>query len=159
MTAFDQGTLSPAARRGEELFQGKGGCIECHGGPLFTDNAVHNTGVPQVDVQSPYSSRRLDCRSDPSSCKLDLGAPPPPTPPGCTGANPPLGCEDKPRAGTAFINTPQLRDLENTAPYMHNGAFTTLEQVVRFYDTQSTLRPLNLTDAEVADLVAYLESL
>ena len=42
---------------------------------------------------------------------------------------------------------------------MHNGAFATLEQVVRFYDTQSTIRPLNLNDDEVADLVAYLESL
>jgi cytochrome c peroxidase len=158
-TAFDEGRLSEAAQRGEKIFQGKGGCIECHGGPLFTDNAVHNTGVPQVDLQSPYSSRKLDCRTDPSSCTLDLGGKPPPTPPACTGTNPPLGCEDKPRPGTAFVNTPQLRDVGNTAPYMHNGAFDTLEDVVRFYDTQSTVAPLNLTDAEVSDLVAYLETL
>ena len=45
--------VGPTALRGEKLFQGKGGCIECHGGPLFTDNLVHNTGVPQVDVQEP----------------------------------------------------------------------------------------------------------
>jgi cytochrome c peroxidase len=158
-TAFDEGRMSPAALRGEKLFQGKGGCIECHGGPLFTDNLVHNTGVPQVDIESPYSSRALHCRTEPSSCTLDLGGTPPPEPAACTGANPPLGCEDKPRAGTAFVNTPQLRDLRNTAPYMHNGAFATLEQVVRFYNGESTVAPLNLSDAEVDDLVAYLEAL
>jgi cytochrome c peroxidase len=158
-TGFDQGRLSEAALRGEKIFQGKGGCIECHGGPLFTDNGVHNTGVPQVNIDSPYSDRKLDCATNPGDCTLDLGAPPPPIPPECTGNNPPLGCEDRPPANTAFINTPQLRDVRNTAPYMHNGRFTTLEQVVRFYDTQSTVRPLNLEPNEIADLVAYLESL
>jgi cytochrome c peroxidase len=164
-TAFDEGRMSAAALRGEKIFQGKGGCIECHGGPLFTDNAVHNTGVPQVDIPSPYSSRQLNCLTSPGSCTLDLGGKPPPLPPGCDVPNPPLGCEAKPRPGTAFINTPQMRDLKNTAPYMHNGAFATLRQVVEFYDKQSTIAPLNLiVDPnrhidEVGDLVAYLESL
>jgi cytochrome c peroxidase len=158
-TAFDQGRLSEAALRGEKIFQGKGGCIECHGGPLLTDNGIHNTGVPQVDMQSPYSDRTLDCAANPGNCTLDLGAPPPPVPPECTGTNPPLGCEDRPPPNTAFINTPHLRDLKNTAPYMHNGRFATLEEVVRFYSSQSTIRPLNLQPGEVADLVAYLRSL
>jgi cytochrome c peroxidase len=158
-TAFDQGTMSEAALRGEKIFQGKGGCIECHGGPLFTDNAVHNTGVPQRDIKSPYTDRQMSCLSQPKSCTLDLGGTPPPVPAECTGTNPPLGCEDKPPPNAPFVNTPQMRDLKNTAPYMHNGAFATLEQVVRFYDTQSTVAPLNLTDDEVSDLVAYLESL
>ena len=52
-TAFDEGQLSADAKAGEKLFQGKGGCIECHGGPLFTDNLIHNTGVPQVTFKSP----------------------------------------------------------------------------------------------------------
>src|SRR4051794_4105977 len=46
-SSFDQGTMSAAALRGEDLFQGKGACIACHGGPLFTDNGLHNTLVPQ----------------------------------------------------------------------------------------------------------------
>jgi cytochrome c peroxidase len=159
-TAFDQGTMSEAALRGEKVFQGKGGCIECHGGPLFTDNGVHNTGVPQVDLEkSPYSDRQLKCASEPSSCTLDLGAGPPPELAACAGDNPPAGCEVEAPPNAAFVNTPQMRDLKNTAPYMHNGAFDTLEEVVRFYDTQSTVAPLNLTDDEVRDLVAYLESL
>jgi cytochrome c peroxidase len=180
VTAFDEGKLSPAALRGEKLFQGKGGCIECHGGPLFTDNLTHDTAVPQVTFKSPY--RPADA---PDVTSNDLGAPPVPADPGCTGAPLPPGCDIGATAGAAFINTPPLRDLKDTGPYMHNGAFKTLEQVVGFYngrylpsdpppsDTvavplandphptvpKSNLSPLNLTDAEMRDLVAYLESL
>jgi cytochrome c peroxidase len=167
-TSFDQGTMSKEALAGEKLFQGKGGCIECHGGPLFTDNLEHNTGVPQVAM--PGDGTRMS---------FDLGAKPPPVPPECTGANPPAGCEAAPPvtvpgcpaantvvtprtpAGrcSAFINTPQLRDLQHSAPYMHNGAFATLEEVVDFYNTDSALSPLSLTTSEVKQLVAYLKSL
>jgi cytochrome c peroxidase len=122
-TAFDQGTLSPAARRGEDLFQGKGGCIACHGGPDLTDNQVQATGVPKV---SPADT-------DPGAAR--------------TG----------PLAGA--FNTPQLRDLRNTAPYMHNGSLRTLREVVDFYNTRSTVSPLRLTGPEVDDLVAYLDAL
>jgi cytochrome c peroxidase len=150
-TAFDEGTLSPAQLRGEKLFQGKGGCIECHGGPQFTDNLTHNTGVPQVTFTSPYGTG--------TRLSNDLGALPPPPDPACKGGDPAAGCGAAPPATSPFINTPQLRDLAATAPYMHNGAFKTLTDVVQFYNRQSTLAPLNLTNAEVADLVAYLEAL
>jgi cytochrome c peroxidase len=128
VSAFDQGTLSPAARRGEDLFQGKGGCIDCHAGPLLTDNGLHNTFVPTI---APPGTAERD---------LDHGA-------ARTG---PLK--------DAF-NTPQMRDLRNTAPYMHNGSLKTLLEVVEFYDQRSSIAPLRLTDGEVKDLVAYLESL
>jgi cytochrome c peroxidase len=119
ITPFDTGTMSPAAVRGEALFRGKADCIACHAGPLFTDNRLHNTNVPQL--------------------------------PGATdpGAPIPVGA----------FNTPTLRDARNTGPYMHNGVFTTLDQVVRFYNSQSSVAPLGLTDAEVGDLVAYLDAL
>jgi cytochrome c peroxidase len=170
-SSFDQGTTSAAALRGEKIFQGKGGCIECHGGPLFTDNLTHNTGVPQVTFESPYRAAGNKTTSD------DKGAPPPPPDPACSGTPLPAGCDAAPPQTSAFINTPQLRDLKNTAPYMHNGAFATLEQVVRFYngpplatepgtmpanlagDPSSILAPLGLTEDEMHDLVAYLESL
>jgi mono/diheme cytochrome c family protein len=169
-SAFDQGTMSKEALAGEKIFQGKGGCIECHGGPLFTDNLTHNTGVPQVTFDSPYRDGTGTITSD------DKGAPPPPPDPGCDATPLPPGCDPAPNPSNAFINTPQLRDLKNTAPYMHNGAFQTLEQVVRFYngpplsnsgmpkDTvpanpSSNLAPLNLTPQEMNELVAYLESL
>ena len=150
-TAFDEGTMSKAALNGEKLFQGKGGCIECHGGPLFTDNLIHDTGVPQVTFTSPYGTGTRQSN--------DKGAGAPPVPPECKVPNPPVGCEAAPMSNTAFINTPQLRDLKHTGPYMHNGAFETLTEVVQFYNRDSALAPLNLTDAEVAELVAYLEAL
>jgi cytochrome c peroxidase len=118
-TAFDQGTMSPAASRGEALFQGKGGCAACHGGPLFTDNGLHNTLVPQRNGWN------------------DPGAPQPP------GA----------------FNTPTLRDIRNTAPYMHNGVFATLHDVVEFYNARSSIAPLNLTPEEIDDIVAYMDAL
>jgi len=123
VSAFDEGTLSPAARRGEDLFQGKGACIDCHSGPLLTDNALHNTLVPEVSAND----------DDPGFAR--------------TGA----------LAGA--FNTPQLRDVRNTGPYMHNGRLKTLLEVVEFYDEDSSVAPLRLTDAEIKDLVAYLESL
>jgi len=179
-SAFDEGTLDGDALAGEKIFQGKGGCIECHGGPLFTDNLVHDTGVPQVRFDSPYRA----AAGNPATSN-DKGGTPPPPDPGCAGPTPPAGCDAAPTAGAAFINTPQMRDLKNTGPYMHNGVFKTLEQVVGFYNgrylpsdpppdnaiplplandptpavPKSNLSPLNLSDGEMRDLVAYLESL
>jgi cytochrome c peroxidase len=124
-TRHDQGRLTEAELRGEEVFVGKGGCIACHGGPQFTDNQIHNTQVPQVDVP------QLGRGNDPGSKSIPGG-----------------------------FNTPQLRDLRNTAPYMHNGVFDTLEKVVDFYDANPvTGGPLRLTAAEKADLIAYLKTL
>jgi cytochrome c peroxidase len=141
VSRFDQGTLTAAAQRGEALFQGKGGCIACHGGPQFTDNLIHDTGVPKTSPQD-----------------TDPGAGPPPLPAGCRVVPQPAGCS-VPITRGPFINTPQLRDLKNTAPYMHNGVFKTLKEVVVFYNKTSLLSPMNLTDAEVDDLVAYLSEL
>jgi cytochrome c peroxidase len=123
VSPFDQGTLSAAARRGEELFQGKGGCIDCHAGPLLTDTALHATLTPKVNPED-----------------TDLGA-----------------ARSGPLAGA--FDTPQLRDVRNTAPYMHNGSLKTLRDVVEFYDERSSVAPLRLTDPEIDDLVAYLEAL
>ena len=167
-TSFDQGTMSEDALAGEKLFQGKGGCIECHGGPDFTDNLVHNTGVPQITFKTPYRTGTPTIKSN------DLGGAAPPPDPGCAATPLPAGCDapvttpDLPCPAinqvvkgrcSAFINTPPLRDLANTGPYMHNGAFKTLTDIVNFYNTDSALSPLNLTQTEVQELVAYLKSL
>ncbi|MEW8585908.1 MAG: hypothetical protein AB2531_09095, partial [Candidatus Thiodiazotropha sp.] len=63
--------------------------------------------------------------------------------------------------------TPGLRNVALTAPYMHNGSLGTLREVVDFYDRGGVsnelldplIRPLGLSDAEKADLVAFLQSL
>ena len=61
---FDQGTLSAAARRGEELFQGKGGCIDCHAGPLLTDVGAAQHARPEGRTRAtPTPARRARARS------------------------------------------------------------------------------------------------
>lgn len=119
LTAYDRGRMSAAALRGQQIFDGKGGCADCHGGPLFTDNRLHVTGVPQAP-----------------------------------GANDP-GAAQPPGA----FSTQQLRDLRNTAPYMHNGTIPTLRDVIEFYENSSTVPGVDLTDSETDDLIEYLESL
>ena len=119
LTAYDRGRMSAAALRGQQIFDGKGGCAGCHGGPLFTDNRLHVTGVPQAP-----------------------------------GANDPGAT----RPAGAF-STQQLRDLRNTAPYMHNGTIPTLRDVIEFYENGSTVPGIDLTDSETDDLIEYLESL
>lgn len=67
----------------------------------------------------------------------------------------------------ARFKTPSLRNVELRAPYMHNGRFETLEEVVEFYDrggdfnaaniNRGLIRPLNLTAGQKADLVAFLK--
>lgn len=128
-TAWDDGTLTAKQLRGEKLFQGKAGCIACHTGVLFTDTRIHDTGV----AQAPGAN--------------DPGAPAP------------LDAEGRPISPGPFIDTPQLRDLGSSAPYMHNGVEKTLVDVVRFYSERSRVSPLRLTEAEIGDLVAFLEGL
>ena len=65
------------------------------------------------------------------------------------------------------FRTPSLLEVARTAPYMHNGIFTTLEDVVRFYDNGGggvqnkdvRMQPLNLTEDEIGALVAFLQRL
>jgi cytochrome c peroxidase len=116
--------------RGLELFAGKGRCIGCHVGFAFTDHNFYDIGLPGADK----------------------------------GRGKEIGL---PAAEYAF-KTPTLRELTWTAPYMHDGSLATLEDVVRHYERGGVARPtrskdlppnLRLTDAERADLVAFLESL
>ena len=68
------------------------------------------------------------------------------------------------------FRTPSLREVSRTAPYMHEGRFKSLEEVVRFYSTlegavqldhhqETMLTPLDLSEAQQAALVAFLETL
>lgn len=130
-TAGDVDALSPEARSGYRLFVGKAGCAACHGGPLFTDQRFHNTGVSW----GSEDAGRAEITGRP---------------------------EDRGK-----FNTPSLRDVAETAPYMHDGSMATLRDVVEFYDRgggtnpnlDRRLKPLALTPREIDDLVAYLRAL
>jgi cytochrome c peroxidase len=130
--AGDRDAMSPAARRGFDLFVGKANCAACHQGFNFTDNGFHNIGV------------------------RDSGAPD-------------LGrfAVKKVAALQGAFKTPTLRDIALTAPYMHNGCYDTLEEVVEHYvrggdvheHLSPNVRPLDLSTQEKSDLVEFMRSL
>ncbi len=158
---IDKGTLSVAARRGQVLFEGNAGCNSCHTGPRFTDDRPHNLGIPENPEIFTDPVRHLTYVTftkfmgiaNPMALRRDVGA------------HVRTHRADKKDVGS-FI-TPTLRELVYTAPYMHNGIFQTLEEVVEFYNQgggsdknkDNQLKPLHLTKEEKADLVEFLKSL
>jgi cytochrome c peroxidase len=147
-TAFDTGTLSADAQAGLELFEGKAGCAACHSGPTFSDSNFYATGVPENPDIWANPLRHITFRrffrllGTPNYRALDLD-------PGFYALT--LMPED-----LGAFRTAPLREVALTAPYMHNGAFSTLGDVVQFYNSSLSL---DLTAAEAAQLVAFLESL
>jgi cytochrome c peroxidase len=160
----DASALSDPAKRGWELFNAKARCNTCHGHvealPLFTDDDFHNIGVGVGNLDFEAVSRRAAAAVE-SGRSLDELA--------LTDADASaLGrflVTREPRHLGAF-KTPQLRNVARTAPYMHDGSEPTLAAVIDFYNRGGNanpyldggMRPLSLTDAEKADLVALLES-
>jgi cytochrome c peroxidase len=131
--AGDPRALSPAAQRGLTLFEGKARCGSCHTGFNFTDEGYHNLGVG-MDRATPDLGRYTVTKVE-----ADKGA----------------------------FKTPTLRDVAKRGPYMHDGSVTTLAEVVAFYNQGGRknpwlaplVQPLNLTDQEQGDVLAFLEAL
>jgi len=149
--------LSPAARRGGELFFGaRGGCSACHSGPLLSDQQFHNLGIGETEELRNDPQRRATRNFFVG--QFDL--PPLERDPGR------YALTRDPRDLGAF-RTPPLRQVAETAPYMHNGSLPDLEAVIAFYNVgggpdpnkSGLLRPLNLTAEDQADLLAFLRSL
>ncbi len=156
-----------AAQRGLRLFIGEARCNVCHAGPAFTNGEFADVGVPYfvpggVDGGRHEGLSRL--RASPYN-RL--------------GPHNDAGTAD-PRAVTTRHVMPQhrnfgefrvpgLRQLERTAPYMHDGSLATVEDVVRHYseldeerlhaDGERILRALRLSPQQAADLAAFLRSL
>lgn len=156
---IDEGTLSDSAKRGQEVFDGKGGCVACHSGARYTDDATYNTGVPNnPDIWSDperhsafVTYAKFMGVENYMNIREDLGA---------YVRN--RGADTK----RSFL-TPTLRELTWTAPYMHNGTMASLEDVVDFYNAgggddplkDARLKPLDLSANEKADLIAFLQAL
>ena len=131
--AGKQDAMTAQQVRGLMLFtsEKKTNCIACHSAPNFTDNGFHNIGLASKDV-GRYKVKPLPAM---------LGA----------------------------FKTPQLRETEVKAPYMHDGSLKTLEEVVEHYNrggdkggvgtVSANMRPLNLSQQEKDDLVAFLKAL
>jgi cytochrome c peroxidase len=174
------GALDAQEVRGLRLFIGKGQCVDCHNGPLLTDQHFHNTGVPPRDPASPDRGRAAalaKVAQDEFNC---LGRFSDARPEQC-GELRFMVTDDRSLEGA--FKTPGLRGVASRAPYMHAGQFASLEEVVRHYvraphaavghseltHAQDKTRPFNaghrerepirLSEAEQRDLVAFLRSL
>ncbi len=155
--------LSEQEIAGLALFIGEANCLNCHNGPLFTDNDFHNTGIPAVaslptDIGRIEGAQRV--LSDPFNC---LGEFSDADPAQCLE----LGFikaegEELVRA----YKTPSLRNVADRAPFMHAGQVGTLADVVAHYNAapdapagHSELEALHLTETKMANLIAFLQSL
>lgn len=150
-----QGVIDPAVVRGFNLFMGKAVCGTCHFAPVF------NGTVPPIYVESESEVIGVPASKD---------------------KNAPIDADEgryanlKPRDRAYFyqysFKTPTVRNIAKTAPYMHNGVYQTLEEVVDFYnkgggqgigiDIAHQTLPfdnLQLSAQEQKDLVAFMKSL
>lgn len=159
--------LTPQELRGLKLYEAedKGNCAACHPSqpsednqlPLFTDFSYDNLGVPRNE-QNPFYTQ--DAQFNPAGKQyVDLG----------------LGAIVKDKNEDGKFKVPTLRNIALSAPYMHNGVFTTLTEVVDFYNTRDVkkwppaevtenvnkeeLGDLKLTSQEVEDIVVFMKTL
>jgi len=159
----DAGILTPDEVAGLRLFIGKGECVNCHNGPLLTDNHFHNTGVPEARGLPEDLGRAAGAkivREDPFNCLgkySDAGEG------DCSELR--FMAADGHELLRAF-KTPSLRGAAGRPPYMHAGQISTLADVVAHYSTapaapagHSELRPLNLSETERRQLIAFLATL
>lgn len=155
--------LTADERAGAKLFVGKGQCVNCHNGPLLTDQEFHNAGVPPAAGLPADEGRWAGARSvrqDPYNC---LGPYSDAGPEDCEALQ--LIPVDHPAMLGAF-KTPSLRNVADRAPYMHAGQLATLAAVVDHYNRApaaatgtSELVPLQLSAREQAQVVAFMRSL
>lgn len=169
--AGDTTALTVLQKSGMTLFFGKAGCSDCHSGPLFSDQDFHALGLPAF---GPGRTRRFD------PIPRDVGR---------------MGKTDLIEDSYRF-RTPMLRNVELTAPYGHNGAYPTLQGIIRHHvDEEPTwtksmvslpsapwiefvdfaiqqdrremarqqrfkdTRPIELSDQQINEIVAFLKSL
>jgi cytochrome c peroxidase len=161
--AVMQATFTPDEAAGLQLFIGRGNCLDCHNGPLLTNNDFHNTGVPVVPGLPEDTGRLLGAEQvlrDEFNC---LSAYSDATPPAC-GELRFLVAGDHDLARK--FRPPSLRNVADRAPYMHAGQFATLEEVLAHYSQapespadHSELEPLRFTQQESAQLIAFLRTL
>jgi len=145
---------------GLKLFIGRAGCINCHNGPLFTNNGFHNVGIPQPEGLAPDPGRaegiikvltsEFNCTSGNSDA----------TPEDC------LELRYIDTETTKYImafKTPSLRNVADRPPYMHAGQFKTLREVLQFYQKTALKRAsgaqqgtLDISHGTITDDEMYL---
>lgn len=151
----DAGAISEQAKLGLQVFNGKGGCVQCHNGPIGSDGKLHRLGVPEHPDVLANPLRTITMLRHYSTSGM----------PNYMAARTDVGSYaiTKQQQDIGKFQTPPLRELKYTAPYMHNGVFATLEEVVDFYDRGggkgASIKPLGLSADEKKALVAFLLTL
>ncbi len=171
--AGDGRGMSDAAKRGFEVFIGQGRCVSCHvieqTQALFTDNRFHNIGVGINNIQQDVpelAGAFLKAKTE--GMDVDIAV---------------LTDSKTSELGRFAISeqfddmgafkTSTLRNIAVTAPYMHDGSLATLRDVVVHYNNggfskegeqvnaflSGGIRPLNLSEQQIDDLVAFMETL
>ena len=132
----ERGAMTESQWRGLKLFKGKARCASCHligaGSALFTDHAVHNTGIGYSRSMRPTPATRT-IQIAPGvqvAVKTESYAASAEKPPNDLGR---YEVTQDP-ADRWRYRTPGLRNVALTAPYMHDGSLATLADVVEFYD-------------------------
>ncbi|MHB8809132.1 MAG: cytochrome-c peroxidase [Desulfobulbaceae bacterium] len=146
--------LSGEARKGYELFTGKGKCAECHFGVNLADDRFHALHVPEnpEHLADPRiaATRRFVAKVYHYEEYRTLAE------------DPGRYLISKDRKDWKSFRTPTLREIAKTGPYMHNGIFATLDEVIEFFNAgggqgNTVLKPLLLTPAEKEQLRLFLE--
>ncbi len=156
-----------AAQRGLQLFLGRGNCVFCHNGPRFSNNEFHDAGVPYFLNETEVDEGRFGGLNFLLSSPYTLD--------GVWNDDPDKqgawAVRNVRRSHSDFgtFRTPSLRGVAETAPYMHDGSLGDLNAVIRHYsiinterlhaDDEAILSQLNLSEQEIADLVAFLRTL
>ncbi len=162
----DSNAISVKAKRGWALFNGKGRCNECHAfslaNPLFSDQKFHNIGIAAHKTDFAERAKRAlgvvksgDLKQiDELALQSDLSE---------------LGrfLVTKRQNDVGAFKTPTLRNIAATGPYMHDGSLNTLWDVMDHYNKGGVANPyldggiqrLGLSEAEIDDTVAFLETL
>lgn len=174
---LEQPWFDRRAIRGLRLFIGQARCIECHNGPLFTNNEFHNTGLLSPPGELPDRGRIDGLRevlADPFNCAGEFS-----DTRRSGNSRPGTGESDDARqrcpelsfvrTGAELIGatrTPSLRNLGDTAPFQSKGQFATLAEVLQHYNDappamigHNEAKPLGLAAWELADLEAFLRTL
>ncbi len=170
----DSNALTKQEVQGFEIFNGKGGCVTCHTinekTALFTDQSFHNTGIGWARnnkvIKKEYESDTFPVQLAPGVIvqvkheQLETSSEKPENDVGR------FEITEDPKDSWKY-KTPSLRNLVVTAPYMHDGSLSTLEEVVSFYDKggddnpekDTLLKPLDLSQDDQKALVAFLKTL
>ena len=165
--------MSEAAIRGFAVFLGNGRCVSCHtieqDHALFTDHLFHNIGIGINDIAEkvPELARAFQVSKN-AGVDVDVAV--------LTDADTShLGrfAVDDQLSSMGAFKTPTLRNIAVTAPYMHDGSLATLRETVDHYNNGGVtiagnpvnaflsggIRPLNLSEQEIEDLVTFMEAL